>query len=144
MHLPHRNGHANFLSPLWCRRKQRYQSAPRNIHRHVLLSEVKEAMSSLPLVKSTAVHSKQAQCFPCYLQWHQVTDISRLKSIIRLEWSIFHKQTPFMNICFLIGTILICIFNFINLFWRNQSITTFKMTTWNSLHHTLSNSAVPY
>ncbi|KAF3832571.1 hypothetical protein F7725_026236 [Dissostichus mawsoni] len=31
------------------RRKQRYQSAPRNIHRHVLLSEIKEATSSLPL-----------------------------------------------------------------------------------------------
>ncbi|XP_056876602.1 transcription factor 25 [Takifugu flavidus] len=31
------------------KRKQRYQSAPRNIHRHVLLSEIKEAVSSLPL-----------------------------------------------------------------------------------------------
>ncbi|XP_041644409.1 transcription factor 25 [Cheilinus undulatus] len=31
------------------KRKQRYQSAPRNIHRHVLLSEIKEAISSLPL-----------------------------------------------------------------------------------------------
>nr|XP_046241229.1 transcription factor 25 [Scatophagus argus] len=31
------------------RRKQRYRSAPRNIHRHVLLSEIKEATSSLPL-----------------------------------------------------------------------------------------------
>lgn len=31
------------------KRKQRYQSAPRNIHRHVLLSEIKEATSSLPL-----------------------------------------------------------------------------------------------
>ncbi|XP_068616879.1 ribosome quality control complex subunit TCF25 [Brachionichthys hirsutus] len=30
------------------KRKQRYQSAPRNIHRHVLLSEIKEAISSLP------------------------------------------------------------------------------------------------
>lgn len=30
------------------KRKQRYQSAPRNIHRHVLLSEIKEATSSLP------------------------------------------------------------------------------------------------
>lgn len=34
------------------RRKQRYQSAPRNIHRHVLLSEIKEATSSLPLVRN--------------------------------------------------------------------------------------------
>ncbi|MEQ2225745.1 Transcription factor 25, partial [Ilyodon furcidens] len=31
------------------KRKQRYQSAPRNIHRHVLLSEIKEASSTLPL-----------------------------------------------------------------------------------------------
>ncbi|XP_076583325.1 ribosome quality control complex subunit TCF25 [Chaetodon auriga] len=31
------------------KRKQRYQSAPRNIHRHVLLSEIKDATSSLPL-----------------------------------------------------------------------------------------------
>ncbi|KAK5873894.1 hypothetical protein PBY51_018895 [Eleginops maclovinus] len=31
------------------KRKQRYQSAPRNIHRHVLLSEIKEATSSLPI-----------------------------------------------------------------------------------------------
>ncbi|TKS70084.1 Transcription factor 25 [Collichthys lucidus] len=31
------------------KRKQRYQSAPRNIHRHVLLSEIKEATSCLPL-----------------------------------------------------------------------------------------------
>ncbi|XP_068175489.1 ribosome quality control complex subunit TCF25 [Antennarius striatus] len=30
------------------KRKQRYQSAPRNIHRHVLLSEIKEAIASLP------------------------------------------------------------------------------------------------
>lgn len=34
------------------RRKQRYQSAPRNIHRHVLLSEIKEATSTLPLVRN--------------------------------------------------------------------------------------------
>uniref|UniRef100_A0A7N5ZQ68 Transcription factor 25 (basic helix-loop-helix) n=1 Tax=Anabas testudineus TaxID=64144 RepID=A0A7N5ZQ68_ANATE len=32
------------------KRKQRYQSAPRNIHRHVLLSEIKGATSSLPLI----------------------------------------------------------------------------------------------
>uniref|UniRef100_A0AAQ5Z7S0 Transcription factor 25 (basic helix-loop-helix) n=1 Tax=Amphiprion ocellaris TaxID=80972 RepID=A0AAQ5Z7S0_AMPOC len=32
---------------------QRYQSAPRNIHRHVLLSEIKEATSSLPLEVTT-------------------------------------------------------------------------------------------
>uniref|UniRef100_A0A8C5DK57 Transcription factor 25 n=1 Tax=Gouania willdenowi TaxID=441366 RepID=A0A8C5DK57_GOUWI len=35
------------------KRKQRYQSAPRNIHRHVLLSEIKEAISSLPLEVTT-------------------------------------------------------------------------------------------
>lgn len=31
------------------KRKQRYQSAPRSIHRHVILSEIKEATSTLPL-----------------------------------------------------------------------------------------------
>ncbi|XP_034045048.1 transcription factor 25 isoform X2 [Thalassophryne amazonica] len=35
------------------KRMQRYQSAPRNIHRHVLLSEIKEATSSLPLEVTT-------------------------------------------------------------------------------------------
>uniref|UniRef100_A0A8D3D133 Transcription factor 25 (basic helix-loop-helix) n=1 Tax=Scophthalmus maximus TaxID=52904 RepID=A0A8D3D133_SCOMX len=35
------------------KRKQRYQSAPRNIHRHILLSEIKEATSSLPLEVTT-------------------------------------------------------------------------------------------
>lgn len=35
------------------KRKQRYLSAPRNIHRHVLLSEIKEATSSLPLEVTT-------------------------------------------------------------------------------------------
>nr|XP_019954509.1 PREDICTED: transcription factor 25 [Paralichthys olivaceus] len=35
------------------KRKQRYQSAPRNIHRHVLLSEIKEATSCLPLEVTT-------------------------------------------------------------------------------------------
>ncbi|XP_041844813.1 transcription factor 25 [Melanotaenia boesemani] len=35
------------------KRKQRYQSAPKNIHRHVLLSEIKEATASLPLEVTT-------------------------------------------------------------------------------------------
>ncbi|XP_077376215.1 ribosome quality control complex subunit TCF25 [Festucalex cinctus] len=35
------------------KRKLRYHSAPRNIHRHVLLSEIKEATSSLPLEVTT-------------------------------------------------------------------------------------------
>lgn len=35
------------------KRKQRYLSAPRSIHRHVLLSEIKEATSSLPLEVTT-------------------------------------------------------------------------------------------
>ncbi|XP_024911317.1 ribosome quality control complex subunit TCF25 isoform X1 [Cynoglossus semilaevis] len=35
------------------KRQQRYQSAPRNIHRHVLLSEIKEATSCLPLEVTT-------------------------------------------------------------------------------------------
>lgn len=32
----------------------RYQSAPRNIYRHVILSEMKEATAALPLVRGTA------------------------------------------------------------------------------------------
>ncbi|XP_060779229.1 transcription factor 25 [Neoarius graeffei] len=35
------------------KRKQRYQIAPRNVHRHVLLSEIKEATSALPLEVTT-------------------------------------------------------------------------------------------
>ncbi|XP_061077704.1 transcription factor 25 [Conger conger] len=35
------------------KRKQRYQSAPRNIHRHVILSEIKEATATLPLEVTT-------------------------------------------------------------------------------------------
>ncbi|XP_010877750.3 transcription factor 25 [Esox lucius] len=35
------------------KRKQRYQNAPRNIHRHVILSEIKEATSALPLEVTT-------------------------------------------------------------------------------------------
>lgn len=34
-----------------CRRKTRYQSAPRNIYRHIILSEIKEATAALPLVR---------------------------------------------------------------------------------------------
>lgn len=41
-----------YFSNEYTRRKQRYQSAPKNIHRHVLLSEIKEAVSTLPLVRS--------------------------------------------------------------------------------------------
>ncbi|XP_012690127.2 transcription factor 25 [Clupea harengus] len=35
------------------KRKTRYQSAPRNIHRHVILSEIKEATATLPLEVTT-------------------------------------------------------------------------------------------
>lgn len=41
----------HLLSPPCSRRKTRYQSAPRNIYRHIVLSEVKEAMAALPLVR---------------------------------------------------------------------------------------------
>ena len=34
------------------RRKVLYQRAPRNIHRHVVLSEIKEAVAALPPVRS--------------------------------------------------------------------------------------------
>ncbi|XP_040427200.1 transcription factor 25 isoform X2 [Cygnus olor] len=34
------------------KRKMRYQSAPRNIYRHVILSEMKEATAALPLVRA--------------------------------------------------------------------------------------------
>lgn len=36
------------------RRKVLYQRAPRNIHRHVVLSEIKEAVAALPPVRSEA------------------------------------------------------------------------------------------
>ncbi|KAI4902600.1 hypothetical protein NFI96_032918 [Prochilodus magdalenae] len=42
-----------FVEDCQNKRKQRYQSAPRNIHRHVLLSEIKEATSTLPLEVTT-------------------------------------------------------------------------------------------
>ncbi|XP_051787968.1 transcription factor 25 [Erpetoichthys calabaricus] len=35
------------------KRKMRYQSAPRSIHRHVVLSEIKEAMAALPVEVTT-------------------------------------------------------------------------------------------
>ncbi len=66
---PHFCVHASYVSirlSLCFRRKQRYQSAPRNIHRHVLLSEIKEATSSLPLVRNiqqshfTTIHRSQS------------------------------------------------------------------------------------
>lgn len=39
------------VSPPLLRRKIRYQSAPRNIYRHIILSEMKEATAALPLVR---------------------------------------------------------------------------------------------
>ncbi|XP_062861286.1 transcription factor 25 [Trichomycterus rosablanca] len=42
-----------FVEDCQNKRKQRYQRAPRNIHRHVLLSEIKEATSNLPLEVTT-------------------------------------------------------------------------------------------
>lgn len=42
------------LSAVVCsglRRKVLYQRAPRNIHRHVILSEIKEAVAALPSVR---------------------------------------------------------------------------------------------
>lgn len=43
--------HVLSLFSLGCRRKVLYQRAPRNIHRHVVLSEVKEAVAALPPVR---------------------------------------------------------------------------------------------
>lgn len=37
---------------LGTRRKVLYQRAPRNIHRHVVLSEIKEAVATLPPVRN--------------------------------------------------------------------------------------------
>uniref|UniRef100_A0A672P5A5 Transcription factor 25 (basic helix-loop-helix) n=1 Tax=Sinocyclocheilus grahami TaxID=75366 RepID=A0A672P5A5_SINGR len=42
-----------YLEDCQNKRKQRYQSAPRNIHRHVLMSEIKEATATLPLEVTT-------------------------------------------------------------------------------------------
>lgn len=44
------------------RRKMLYQRAPRNIHRHVVLSEVKEAVAALPPVRERAW--KRGLCRP--------------------------------------------------------------------------------
>lgn len=45
----------------------RYQSAPRNIYRHIILSEMKEATAALPLVRCL----DGAQALPlCALWWH--------------------------------------------------------------------------
>lgn len=48
------------------RRKVLYQRAPRNIHRHVVLSEIKEAVAALPPVRSrlTAGSVLQQLCPP--------------------------------------------------------------------------------
>uniref|UniRef100_A0A9J7X989 Transcription factor 25 (basic helix-loop-helix) n=2 Tax=Cyprinus carpio TaxID=7962 RepID=A0A9J7X989_CYPCA len=45
--------HDPYLEDCQNKRKQRYQSAPRNIHRHVLMSEIKEATATLPLEVTT-------------------------------------------------------------------------------------------
>lgn len=66
-------------SSLCCRRKQRYQSAPRNIHRHVLLSEIKEATSSLPLVRKSFQFCENNVIIPylvmyrncCWIVWRE-------------------------------------------------------------------------
>lgn len=42
--------------PSRLRRKIRYQSAPRNIYRHIILSEMKEATAALPLVRGLMGH----------------------------------------------------------------------------------------
>ncbi|ROI96426.1 Transcription factor 25 [Anabarilius grahami] len=49
--------HDPYVEDCQNKRKQRYQSAPRNIHRHVLMSEIKAATATLPLYKldSTAI-----------------------------------------------------------------------------------------
>lgn len=53
------------LSPPCSRRKTRYQSAPRNIYRHIVLSEVKEAMAALPLVRALTGHRQWWHSHPC-------------------------------------------------------------------------------
>uniref|UniRef100_A0A673KQY4 Transcription factor 25 (basic helix-loop-helix) n=1 Tax=Sinocyclocheilus rhinocerous TaxID=307959 RepID=A0A673KQY4_9TELE len=47
------DSHDPYLEDCQNKRKQRYQSAPRNIHRHVLMSEIKEATATLPLEVTT-------------------------------------------------------------------------------------------
>lgn len=46
------------------RRKVLYQRAPRNIHRHVILSEIKEAVAALPPVRSGAASRSQCELVP--------------------------------------------------------------------------------
>ncbi|XP_051513294.1 transcription factor 25 isoform X3 [Myxocyprinus asiaticus] len=45
--------HDPYVEDCQNKRKQRYQSAPRNIHRHVLMAEIKEATATLPLEVTT-------------------------------------------------------------------------------------------
>uniref|UniRef100_A0A8C2W735 Transcription factor 25 (basic helix-loop-helix) n=1 Tax=Cyclopterus lumpus TaxID=8103 RepID=A0A8C2W735_CYCLU len=52
-------------------KKQRYKCAPRNIHRHVLLSAIKEATSSLPLVRSD--HQPVKHNITDYKLWEKVS-----------------------------------------------------------------------
>ncbi|KAF4101566.1 transcription factor 25 isoform X2 [Onychostoma macrolepis] len=47
------DSHDPYVEDCQNKRKQRYQSAPRNIHRHVLMSEIKEATATLPLEVTT-------------------------------------------------------------------------------------------
>ncbi|XP_077104248.1 ribosome quality control complex subunit TCF25 isoform X4 [Siphateles boraxobius] len=47
------DAHDPYVEDCQNKRKQRYQSAPRNIHRHVLMSEIKEATATLPLEVTT-------------------------------------------------------------------------------------------
>ncbi|KAI7802918.1 transcription factor 25 isoform X1 [Triplophysa rosa] len=45
--------HDPYVEECQNKRKLRYQSAPRNIHRHVMMSEIKEATATLPLEVTT-------------------------------------------------------------------------------------------
>ena len=47
------------------RRKVLYQRAPRNIHRHVVLSEIKEAVAALPPVRSVLTTGSERQSHAC-------------------------------------------------------------------------------
>ncbi|KAG8562988.1 hypothetical protein GDO81_015891 [Engystomops pustulosus] len=59
------------------RRKTRYQSAPRNIHRHVILSEIKGANAALPLVSIQSL---------CMRSEGEEGDILMILILLRIYW----------------------------------------------------------
>lgn len=67
----------------------RYQSAPRNIYRHVILSEMKEATAALPLVRGP---DKAQTTLLCAAWWHSSPRYARR------HWAHIRPEPPERNI----------------------------------------------